>query len=127
MLTRVAACRFGPDICGSTKRTHAIITHKGKNHLITKDLPTQSDIFTHVFTFILHPNQTFEVLVDNNSERKGAVTDEWDILPPKQINDPAASKPKDWVDEPKVSERVRICASWQRTDARVCGADGRPD
>ena len=30
---------FGPDICGpGTKRVHVIFTHKGKNHLIKKDI-----------------------------------------------------------------------------------------
>lgn len=95
---------FGPDICGSTKRTHAIITHKGKNHLITKELPVQADTYTHVYTLIINPDGTFEVLVDNNSERKGLITDEWDILPPKEINDPAQSKPADWVDSPKMDD-----------------------
>jgi len=118
---------FGPDICGGTKRTHAIITHKGKNHLITKDLPTQSDTFTHVFTFIIRPDQTFEVLVDNNSERKGTITDEWTgILPPKQINDPAASKPKDWVDEPKISDpNDKKPDGWDDVPAQITDPDAK--
>jgi len=117
---------FGPDICGGTKRTHAIITHKGKNHLITKDLPTQSDTFTHVFTFVIRPDQTFEVLVDNNSERKGSITDEWDILPPKQINDPAASKPKDWVDEPKMDDPTDVKpAGWDAIPAQIADPEAK--
>lgn len=96
---------FGPDICGGNKRTHAIITHKGKNHLIKKDLSVPSDKFTHVFTFVIKADhKNFEVFIDNVSERTGLIVDEWDILPPKEISDPAASKPADWVDEPKMDD-----------------------
>eukprot|EP01094_Clydonella_sp_ATCC50884_P020968 TRINITY_DN448_c0_g1_i1.p2 TRINITY_DN448_c0_g1~~TRINITY_DN448_c0_g1_i1.p2 ORF type:complete len:394 (-),score=213.17 TRINITY_DN448_c0_g1_i1:317-1498(-) len=90
---------FGPDICGSsTKRVHAILNYKGENHLIKKDIPAPKDVFTHVYTLILRPDQTFEVLVDNESVRSGNLVDEWDFLPPKEIKDPNVSKPDDWVD-----------------------------
>ncbi len=95
---------FGPDLCGSIKRTHAILTHKGKNHLIKKGLSTPADKFTHVYTLIIKADKTFEVLIDNVSERSGLITVEWDILPPKKIPDPAAKKPCDWVDSPKMDD-----------------------
>jgi calreticulin len=112
---------FGPDICGSTKRTHAIITHKDKNHLIKKDLNVQSDKFTHVYTFIIKADhKTFDVLIDNVSERSGQITDEWDILPPKKINDPAASKPADWVDSPKMDDPTDVKpAGWDDIPAQI--------
>jgi len=117
---------FGPDICGGTRRTHAIITHKGKNHLISKDLPTQSDTFTHVYTLILHSDDTFEVLVDNNSERKGKITDEWDILPPKQINDPNAKKPSDWVDEAKMADPAdKKPEGWDSIPAQIVDPEAK--
>jgi calreticulin len=109
---------FGPDICGGTKRVHAIITHKGKNHLIRKDINAPSDKFTHVFTLVIKADhKTFEVLVDNVSERTGLITDEWDILPPKKIPDPNAKKPADWVDEPKMDDP---------TDKKPAGYDDIP-
>jgi len=109
---------FGPDICGATKRTHAIVTHKGKNHLIKKDLSTESDKFTHVYTLIISADhKSFEVLIDNVSVRKGEITDEWDILPPKKIPDPKASKPSDWVDSPKMDDP---------TDVKPAGYDDIP-
>jgi calreticulin len=103
------AIMFGPDVCGATKRTHAIITHKSKNHLIKKDLTTPADKFTHVYTLIIKADRkNFEVLIDNVSERKGLITDEWDILPPKKIPDPAAKKPATWVDEPKMDDPTDV-------------------
>mmetsp|Transcript_7602 Transcript_7602/g.20771 ORF Transcript_7602/g.20771 Transcript_7602/m.20771 type:complete len:402 (-) Transcript_7602:561-1766(-) len=95
---------FGPDICGYTKRTHFILNHKDKNHLISKDMTCKSDTLTHVYTLILKPDRTFEVLVDGESERSGNIIDEFDILPPKEIKDPAVSKPEDWVDEKMIDD-----------------------
>jgi len=93
---------FGPDICGMTKRTHVILTYKGKNHLLKKDIPCKSDEFTHVYTLILKPDQTFKVLIDNKEERSGSLLADWEFLPSKEIKDPSVSKPSDWVDEKEI-------------------------
>jgi len=95
---------FGPDICGSTRRTHVILTNKGKNHLITNDVTTETDIYTHVYTLIIKPDNTFQVLIDNKEVRAGTLEDEFTILEPKQIPDPAVSKPDDWVDETHIDD-----------------------
>jgi len=95
---------FGPDICGGSKRTHFILTNKEKNHLIKNDIPTESDTFTHTYTLILKPDNTFKVLIDGEEKRSGSIEDEFDILEPKKISDPAQSKPADWVDEPQMDD-----------------------
>jgi calreticulin len=95
---------FGPDICGGTKRTHFILNNKGKNHLIKNDIPCESDTFTHTYTLILKPDNTFSVLIDGESKRSGNIEDEFEILEPKVINDPAQSKPSDWVDEAQIDD-----------------------
>jgi len=95
---------FGPDICGYTKRTHFILNHKGKNSLITKDLTCKSDQLTHIYTLILKPDRSFEILIDGEVERAGNVLEEFDLLPPKEIQDPARSKPADWVDEQMIDD-----------------------
>jgi len=42
---------FGPDICGSsTRKTHFIVTHKGTNHLVKKEIRTETDTKTHLYT-----------------------------------------------------------------------------
>jgi calreticulin len=89
---------FGPDQCGGTKRVHAILSRGGTNHLTTKQIYPETDLFTHVYTFILRPDNTYEILIDGDSKAKGPIEDDWPILPPKQIQDPAVSKPVDWVD-----------------------------
>jgi len=96
---------FGPDICGpGTKKVHVIFEHKGKNHLIKKDIRCKDDVFTHLYTLILNTDGTYEVLIDNESAQKGSLTEDWDFLPPKTIKDPEAKKPDDWVDAAKLDD-----------------------
>jgi len=90
---------FGPDICGYTKKVHFILNKRGANHLIKEDVPAESDEFTHVYSGVLNPDNTFKIYVDGAEKKSGAIPDFWNILPPKKINDPAQSKPSDWVDE----------------------------
>merc|ERR1712107_461267 len=96
---------FGPDICGpGTKKVHVIFEHKGKNHLIKKDIRCKDDVFTHLYTLIVNTDGTYEVLIDNESAQTGSLTDDWDFLPPKKIKDPEVSKPDDWVDQAKLDD-----------------------
>jgi len=100
------AVMFGPDICGSTKRTHTILHYakKDSNLLINKDIPVQNDKVTHLYTLVIRPDNTFEVFTDNMSVRKGNLDDEFDFLEPKEIKDPSITKPKDWVDQKKIPD-----------------------
>lgn len=84
---------FGPDICGySTKKVHAILTRDGTNHLIKKDVPCETDQLSHVYTFVLRPDATYSILIDNVEKQTGSLYSDWDILPPKKIKDPEANK-----------------------------------
>ncbi|XP_063703301.1 calreticulin [Culicoides brevitarsis] len=88
---------FGPDICGpGTKKVHVIFSYKGKNHLINKEIRCKDDVFTHFYTLIVRPDNTYEVLIDNSKVESGSLEEDWDMLPPKKIKDPAATKPEDW-------------------------------
>lgn len=90
---------FGPDICGtSNKKVHVIFNYKGKNLLTKKTIPCETDQLTHVYTLIVKPDNTYEVRIDGNKKESGSLSDDWDFLLPKQIKDPAESKPSDWVD-----------------------------
>jgi len=96
---------FGPDVCGSTRRVHAILTYKGQNYLIKKNVyPETEQYTTHLYTFILRPDQTYEILIDGVSKQAGSITEDWELLPPKQIPDPSVSKPADWVDDAKIAD-----------------------
>jgi len=102
--TSVYNIMFGPDQCGGTKRVHAILTRDGTNHLINKQVYPETDLFTHTYTFILRPDNTYEILIDGDSKASGAIEDDWSILPPKQINDPTKSKPSDWQDSKYIDD-----------------------
>jgi len=96
---------FGPDICGSsTKRVHLIFTYKGKNHLLKKTVPCESDTFTHLYTLILSPDNTYEIQIDQKEVAKGSLKEDWDLLEPEEIKDPNAHKPSDWVDEKDIAD-----------------------
>jgi len=96
---------FGPDICGSsTKKVHLIFNYNGKNHLIKKNIPAESDQFTHLYTLILHPDNTYEIQIDQKEVAKGSLKEDWDMLEAKEIKDPKASKPADWVDAKEIAD-----------------------
>jgi len=79
------------------------LTTREKNHLIKHEIPAESDEFTHLYTLIVKPDQTYQVLIDNKEVRKGTFSD-WDFLPSKEILDPSVSKPKDWVDQKEIDD-----------------------
>jgi len=109
---------FGPDICGSsTKKTHVIFNYKDKNHLIKKEVKCESDDLTHLYTLILHPDNTYEVQIDGKEVQKGSLKEDWDMLPAKEIPDPAAKKPSDWVDDKMIDDP---------TDKKPAGYDDIP-
>eukprot|EP00948_MAST-09A_sp_MAST-9A-sp1_P002285 g2285.t1 len=105
------AIMFGPDICGGTKKTHVIFgydkTHGSgdrKNVEMKRTVQCKSDTLTHLYTLIVKADGTYEVKIDGKSEQSGELKDDWDFLEPKQIPDPAESKPSDWVDEKMIPD-----------------------
>jgi calreticulin len=110
---------FGPDICGySTKRVHAIFTYGGKNLLTKQTIPCETDELTHVYTLILHANNTYAVLIDNQVKESGDLEEHWDFLAPKTIKDPEASKPEEWDENEKILDV---------TDVKPDGHDDIPE
>jgi len=100
---------FGPDICGSaTKKTHVILNYKGENKLIKKEVKAENDQYSHLYTLILNPDNTYEVKLDGAEVQKGSLKEDWDFLPSKEIPDPAAKKPSDWVDEKTIADPTDV-------------------
>jgi len=96
---------FGPDICGTgTRKTHVIFTYKGKNLLTKKDIKCETDELSHMYTLIVNPDRTYKVLIDNKEVDGGSLLEDFDFLKPKEIRDPALSKPEDWVDESEIDD-----------------------
>lgn len=96
---------FGPDICGpGTKKVHVIFNYKGKNLLTKKDIRCKDDVFTHLYTLVVRPDNTYEVKIDNKKVESGSLEEDWDFLAPKKIKDPEAKKPDDWDDVEKIDD-----------------------
>jgi len=96
---------FGPDICGpGTKKVHVIFNYNGKNHLINKEIRCKDDVFTHVYTLVVEPDNTYQVLIDGEKVQSGSLEEDWSFLPPKKIKDPEAKKPEDWDDRATIPD-----------------------
>jgi len=79
------AIMFGPDICGGTKRTHVIINYKGENWLIEKTIKPETDVLTHVYTLVLKPDQSYQVLIDQKEVASGKIDEDWKMLGSKKL------------------------------------------
>ena len=111
---------FGPDVCGtSNKKTHVILhsNKKNENMQIKKEVSTETDNLTHLYTLVIRPDNTFEVFIDQKSVRSGKLEDEFDFLEAKEIKDPDAKKPADWVDQKMMPDP---------TDVKPVGFDDMP-
>ncbi|CAD7963912.1 unnamed protein product [Amoebophrya sp. A25] len=91
---------FGPDKCGYTKRTHLIFSYKGKNVLKKTDLPykQETDGVSNLYRLTVKPDGTVDVSIDKESVYSGKLSEDWDLLPAKEIADVDDVKPSDWVD-----------------------------
>jgi calreticulin len=98
------AIMFGPDKCGYKSRTHVIFTYNGKNLLVKKEPKMESGELTNVYTLVVKPDNTYQVRINNKEVQAGSLYDDFDFLKPKEINDPAQSKPADWVDAAKIDD-----------------------
>ncbi|XP_074640675.1 calreticulin-like [Tubulanus polymorphus] len=96
---------FGPDICGpATKKVHVIFSYKGKNLLIKKEIRCKDDVFSHLYTLIVKPDNTYIVKIDNEKVESGELEADWDFLPAKKIKDPEAKKPEDWDERETIDD-----------------------
>jgi calreticulin len=121
---------FGPDICGhSNRRVHVIFEHDGKNHLIKKTIAPETDVFTHLYTLVVKPDNTYQVLIDGVEKAAGSLAEDWDILAPKEILDPEAKKPSDWVDEKEIIDVTDIKPDgWDDEPAEIVDPEAsKPD
>ncbi|KAJ6171189.1 Calnexin [Penicillium chermesinum] len=103
---------FGPDKCGATNKVHFIFRHKNpktgeyeEKHLKTPPVARTSKV-TSLYTLIVKPDQTFEILVNGESVKEGSLLEDFNppVNPEKEIDDPKDKKPADWVDEPKIPD-----------------------
>merc|ERR1719182_944361 len=65
---------FGPDLCGyDVSHIHAIFNNKGENLLKTEKISLEysdKNEYTHMYTLVVEPDGTYEVLFDLESKSK---------------------------------------------------------
>ena len=93
---------FGPDLCGyDVSRIHLIFSdHLDTNHERDPEIKMDfedKDEYTHLYTLILRPDQTYTVLFDNKKKATGSLWEHWGFVK-KTRDDPTDTKPSDWVD-----------------------------
>eukprot|EP01012_Entosiphon_sulcatum_P044028 TRINITY_DN58534_c0_g1_i1.p1 TRINITY_DN58534_c0_g1~~TRINITY_DN58534_c0_g1_i1.p1 ORF type:complete len:394 (-),score=120.00 TRINITY_DN58534_c0_g1_i1:42-1223(-) len=120
---------FGPDVCGATKKIHFIFNYKGQNLLWKKEPRAETDVFSHVYTAIIHPDNTYEVQVDGEKRESGKLDEDWDFLKPKTIPDPSDKKPADWVDQAEIADpEDKKPADWDNEPQTIADPDAsQPD
>ncbi|XP_063776446.1 calmegin [Pseudophryne corroboree] len=111
---------FGPDKCGEDYKLHFIFRHKNpiigdydEKHAKRPEVDLKkyfTDKKTHLYTLILKPDNTFEVLIDQTVVNQGSLLE--DVIPPlnppKEINDPKDKKPVEWDERAKIPDPSAI-------------------
>ncbi|XP_073676397.1 calnexin isoform X1 [Garra rufa] len=107
---------FGPDKCGEDYKLHFIFRHKNpktgefeEKHAKKPDADLRTyytDKKTHLYTLVLNPDNSFEILIDQTVVNSGNLLNDMTppINPPAEIEDPDDHKPEDWDERPKIQD-----------------------
>ncbi|XP_039919738.1 calmegin [Hirundo rustica] len=107
---------FGPDKCGEDYKLHFIFRHKNpktgeydEKHAQRPDVDLKKfylDKKTHLYTLVLKPDDTFEILIDQTVVSKGSLLENMvpPVNPSKEVEDPTDKKPDDWDERPKIPD-----------------------
>ncbi|XP_074505665.1 calnexin isoform X1 [Sebastes fasciatus] len=107
---------FGPDKCGEDYKLHFIFRHKNpktgeyeEKHAKKPDADLRTyytDKKTHLYTLVVNPDNTFEVLVDQTVVNSGSLLTDMTpaVNPLAEIEDPDDQKPEDWDERPKIQD-----------------------
>ncbi|XP_076147899.1 calnexin [Alosa pseudoharengus] len=107
---------FGPDKCGEDYKLHFIFRHKNlktgeyeEKHAKKSDSDLRTyytDKKTHLYTLVLNPDNTYEILIDQTVVNSGSLLTDVTppVNPPAEIEDPDDHKPEDWDERPKIQD-----------------------
>lgn len=103
---------FGPDKCGATNKVHFIFKHKNpktgeyeEKHMNSPPMAKVNKL-SSLYTLIVKPDNTFQMLVDNVSMKSGSLLEDFTpaVNAAKEVDDVADSKPADWVDQARIPD-----------------------
>lgn len=112
---------FGPDLTCPGTKVHFIFRYKSPKTGETEEkhlkLPPRPSIekLTNLYTLIVHPNNTYNVLVNGESDKTGSLLEDFEpsVNPSKEIDDPNDTKPEDWVEEKTIADpEAKKPADW---------------
>jgi calnexin len=95
---------FGPDVCGGNNKVHFIFRHQNPISKVWEEKHMKNNVASGLtaglwtlYTLIVKPDQTFEILINNESEAKGSLLEDFtpSVNPPKEIPDKDDLKPED--------------------------------
>eukprot|EP00771_Trimastix_marina_P002936 gnl/Trimastix_PCT/411.p2 GENE.gnl/Trimastix_PCT/411~~gnl/Trimastix_PCT/411.p2 ORF type:complete len:550 (-),score=223.57 gnl/Trimastix_PCT/411:55-1704(-) len=99
---------FGPDKCGlDNDKVHLIFNHRNpvsgeyeEKHSMQPP-KIKSDNISHLYTLIVRPDSTYEILIDLERVKAGSMHKDVlpPVTPPQEIDDPDDFKPADWIDD----------------------------
>jgi len=103
---------FGPDLTCPGTKVHFIFRHRNpktgefeEKHLTEPPRPSIAKL-TNLYTLIVNPDNTFEILINGESSKNGSLLEDFDppVNPSKEIDDPEDKKPEDWVEQAKIPD-----------------------
>merc|ERR1712039_410004 len=59
---------------------------------------------SHLYRMVLKPDNTVRVEIDEEKIYEGSLKEDWELLKPKEIPDPADKKPEDWADDSMMND-----------------------
>ncbi|CAL1602152.1 unnamed protein product [Knipowitschia caucasica] len=107
---------FGPDKCGEDYKLHFIFRHENplnkdveEKHAKRADVDLKkfyTDKKTHLYTLVLNPDNSYEMLIDQSSVSRGNLLHDVvpPVNPPREIDDSSDSKPEDWDERAKIPD-----------------------
>ncbi|RKP08952.1 Calreticulin family-domain-containing protein [Thamnocephalis sphaerospora] len=107
---------FGPDICGQDRKVQLIFRYRNKSYPLLRTVVPPADQLTHLYTLIVRPDQTYEILIDQRKEAAGSLLKDF-AFPKATIEDASTTKPDSWVDEATIVDE---------TDVKPAGYDDIP-
>lgn len=117
--------QFGPDRCGSTNKVIFNFCHKDsktgriQEHRLINCPEMKNDQYSHLYTLIIRPDNTFSILIDSLSVKEGSLLNGFqpEVNPAEKINDPTDKKPSDWVENEMMPDpTARKPDDWDETE-----------
>ncbi|XP_004643682.1 calmegin isoform X1 [Octodon degus] len=111
---------FGPDKCGEDYKLHFIFRYRHPKTGVFEEKHAKppnvdlkkffTDRKTHLYTLVMNPDDTFEILIDQILINKGNLLEDVvpPVNPPKEIDDPNDIKPDEWDERLKIPDPAAI-------------------